>query len=145
MKRAIISILFAILFVISVLSRPADAESDSTEEDESSVVETESGRVRGRKNYTLFESKGFYAFKGIPYGRAPVEELRFKVNLWTTPANCWPLLTLTFHFAATEEAGAVVGHLQCLRIRQRMHSNAISHQFNCRRRELPVPECVRSD
>lgn len=82
MKRSIISTLFAILFAISVFSKPADAESESSEDssEESSVVETESGRVRGRKNYTLFESKGFYAFKGIPYGRAAVDELRFKVN-----------------------------------------------------------------
>lgn len=96
-----------------MLSSPVNTESGSSEEDESSVVETESGRVRGRKNYTLFESRAFYAFKGIPYARAPVEELRFKVNEHASPTNCWPLLSLTFQFVATEKTGALVGHLQC--------------------------------
>lgn len=80
MKRLIISTLFIILFVLSILPKPADADSDSSEEDESSIVETESGRVRGRKNYTLYESRQYYEFKGIPYARAPVDELRFKVT-----------------------------------------------------------------
>lgn len=80
MKRLIISTLFIILFVLSILTESADADSESSEEDESSIVETESGRVRGRKNYTLYESKPYYEFKGIPYARAPVDELRFKVN-----------------------------------------------------------------
>lgn len=150
MKCSIKTILFAILFVISVLSKPIDAEKESSsesssEEDESSVVETESGRVRGRKNYTLYESKAFYAFKGIPYARAPVEELRFKVNWHAPSTNCGPLLSLSFQFVATTETGALVGHLQCLWIRQRMHSIATFHQFNCWQRKLPFSECIRSD
>lgn len=97
MKRSIIVALFAVLFLISVLSKCADAESESSEEDESSVVETESGRVRGRKNYTLFEKKAFYAFKGIPYAQAPIDELRFKVNQkMHFSQNFVPLLSFWF-------------------------------------------------
>lgn len=90
MKRSIISTLVIIFSVLSLSSKPANADSDTSEEDESSIVETESGRVRGRKNYTLYESKPYYEFKGIPYARAPVDELRFKVNYRTPRRNCWP-------------------------------------------------------
>lgn len=81
MKRLIISTLCTILFMIVILSARANGDGESSEEaeNESSIVETESGRVRGKKNYTLIDSKAFYAFKGIPYARAPVDELRFKV------------------------------------------------------------------
>lgn len=96
MKRSIITILLGILFVISVLSKPADADGESSrEEEESNVVETDSGRVRGRKNYTLFGSKAFYAFKGIPYARAPVKELRFKVNYYIQHPYCGAIV-ITF-------------------------------------------------
>lgn len=80
MNRSIEWILFTVVLALSFVSVCIRAE-DSSEEDESSVVETEGGRVRGRKNYTIFEKQAFYEFKGIPYARAPIDELRFKVNL----------------------------------------------------------------
>lgn len=43
------------------------------------VIEIDNGFIRGKKEVTLFEKKAYYAFKGIPYGRAPIGELRFKV------------------------------------------------------------------
>lgn len=43
------------------------------------IVETEYGQVRGHRNETLLEKLPYYSFKGIPYGRPPIGELRFKV------------------------------------------------------------------
>lgn len=44
------------------------------------TIETESGRVRGKQNSTLFENKLFYSFRGIPFAKPPINDLRFKVN-----------------------------------------------------------------
>lgn len=43
------------------------------------TVDTECGRVRGKQELTLFIEKPFYSFKGIPYAKPPVAQLRFKV------------------------------------------------------------------
>ena len=43
------------------------------------TVTTESGEVRGRTDVTLLEERTFYSFKGIPYAKPPVGDLRFKV------------------------------------------------------------------
>lgn len=43
------------------------------------IVNTNSGTVRGKTQTTLFENKDYYAFKGIPYAKPPVQKLRFKV------------------------------------------------------------------
>lgn len=43
------------------------------------TILTENGAVRGRLNLTYLHKKSYYAFKGIPYAKPPVGELRFKV------------------------------------------------------------------
>lgn len=43
------------------------------------VVETLNGAIRGIRNTTFFNGVPFYSFKGIPYGKAPINDLRFKV------------------------------------------------------------------
>ena len=45
------------------------------------TVKTESGYVRGQTELTLLEKQPFYAFKGIPYAKPPIGDLRFKVNI----------------------------------------------------------------
>lgn len=45
------------------------------------VVDTEFGQVRGYQQFTIFENKTFYSFRGIPYAKPPSGELRFKVKL----------------------------------------------------------------
>lgn len=44
------------------------------------IVETNIGRVRGKLNQTLFEKKPYYSFRGIPFAKAPIGNLRFKVK-----------------------------------------------------------------
>lgn len=51
------------------------------------VVETEYGAVRGLMNVTILEQKSYFAFRGIPFAKPPVGELRFKAP---EPADPWP-------------------------------------------------------
>lgn len=44
------------------------------------IVQTQSGTIRGRESVTLFDGRIYYSFRGIPYARPPINELRFKVN-----------------------------------------------------------------
>lgn len=48
--------------------------------DDPIVVTTESGRIAGKVSTTLLENRPFLSFKGIPYGKPPIGDLRFKVN-----------------------------------------------------------------
>ncbi len=53
-------------------------------------VKTGSGPVRGVLEKTLINRKNYLAFKGIPYAKPPLGELRFKVH--TTHSNCFSSL-----------------------------------------------------
>ena len=44
------------------------------------VVKTEKGLVQGVLLTTITEGRKYYAFRGIPYAKAPVGHLRFKVQ-----------------------------------------------------------------
>lgn len=44
------------------------------------IVKTESGRIRGVQQTTVLNNKKFIAYKGIPYAKPPVGNLRFKVQ-----------------------------------------------------------------
>ena len=46
---------------------------------EEPVVEIETGLLRGSKTHS-FEGYDFYSFKGIPYAKPPIKELRFEVS-----------------------------------------------------------------
>lgn len=47
--------------------------------DEYKIVETTSGGVRGVRKTTLLKNVEYYSFKGIPYAKPPIGDLRFKV------------------------------------------------------------------
>ncbi|CAK9797871.1 Venom carboxylesterase-6 [Anthophora quadrimaculata] len=51
------------------------------------VVQTQSGAVQGAYNHTLWESKPFSEFKGIPYAEPPLGNLRFKPPVPIAPWN----------------------------------------------------------
>lgn len=44
------------------------------------IVQTANGLIRGQHEISQREKVGFYAFRGIPYAKPPLGELRFKVN-----------------------------------------------------------------
>lgn len=44
------------------------------------IVMTENGAVRGRLDVTYLHQKPYYAFRGVPYAKPPVGDLRFKVS-----------------------------------------------------------------
>lgn len=44
------------------------------------VIETVNGKIRGILNTTLLNGVPFYSFRGIPYAKPPIGNLRFKVN-----------------------------------------------------------------
>lgn len=44
------------------------------------TVTTNNGRIRGKLNQTLFDQMLYYSFRGIPFAKPPIGNLRFKVN-----------------------------------------------------------------
>lgn len=74
---SIISALYSTLFLLSNY-----ANNDDTKPELYRTVKTEYGLVRGQLNTTYLQQKPYYAFKGIPYARPPIGELRFKVSLF---------------------------------------------------------------
>lgn len=44
------------------------------------TVETKYGQVRGVRKSSMLKNVDFYSFRGIPYSKSPVGELRFKVS-----------------------------------------------------------------
>lgn len=84
-------VLFCVLFVAllgcccAILQPTANTTATDTDEDPI-IVQTKLGRIRG----TVLQSRlglPFYAFRGIPYGKAPVADRRFRVAV---PVDRWP-------------------------------------------------------
>lgn len=48
------------------------------------VIKTDKGPVRGEILKTILKSSKYSAFKGIPFAKPPINELRFKVNSSTS-------------------------------------------------------------
>lgn len=65
-------ILLGVLSISVIAATSAD--------DEHKIVETNSGRIRGLRKTTLLKKIPYYSFKGIPYAKPPIGDLRFKVN-----------------------------------------------------------------
>lgn len=47
--------------------------------DEYRTVNTKYGPIRGVRKTSLLKKIDFYSFKGIPYAKPPIDDLRFKV------------------------------------------------------------------
>lgn len=65
-----------ILIVSAVKTRRCDESSVVID----GIVHTESGPVRGQQDETIFRKTKYFSFKGIPYAKVPVGDLRFKVS-----------------------------------------------------------------
>lgn len=60
------------------------------------TVQTNSGSVRGRLNQTLINQKNYFAFKGIPFAKPPIRQLRFKAP---EPVEPWSNTLDAFEYA----------------------------------------------
>ncbi|XP_031636633.1 esterase B1-like [Contarinia nasturtii] len=69
---------------------------NSGESVEYKIVKTKNGAVRGISDTTMMKNVSFYSFKGIPYAKAPIGELRFKAP---EPVKSWApaILNATAH------------------------------------------------
>ena len=68
-KQVIIFLLFSAIAISANNNAP-----------EYQVVQTTDGLVRGKIATTIIENREFYEFKGIPFAKPPVGNLRFKVS-----------------------------------------------------------------
>lgn len=71
------SFFLGVLIVLGALSSFA-SKSDSNEYYK--IVETSNGLIRGILKSTLLNGTEYYSFKGIPYAKSPIGDLRFKVS-----------------------------------------------------------------
>lgn len=77
----IIFVLFLILYSLT------SVESGFDEIQQFCTVKTKSGLIRGKFNRTLFDDKLYYSFKGIPFAKPPINELKFKAPQKIEPWN----------------------------------------------------------
>lgn len=66
-----ITLILWIIFVVIVNSK----------NDEFYQIQTKNGLIRGLHETSQRKHVDFYAFRGIPYAKAPLNELRFKVSM----------------------------------------------------------------
>ena len=71
---------FGFVFICVFVSAYCDTNGNARNDEVTVTVNTVNGQVRGHREYTLFDHKLFYSFKGIPYAQPPVGSLRFKVG-----------------------------------------------------------------
>lgn len=66
-----ITLILWIVFVVNVNSKS----------DQFIQIRTKNGLIRGLHETSQRKHVDFYAFRGIPYAKPPLDELRFKVSL----------------------------------------------------------------
>lgn len=92
-------VLFNCFLVMIVVALESESESgDVINYEEFCTINTNSGRLRGKLNRTLFEDVPYYSFRGIPFAKPPIGHLRFKVNNLLFSEGCfvwWKNRTVT--------------------------------------------------
>lgn len=83
---------FCLAFTVIFIS----VNSDEMNKNVYKTVQTNSGLIRGRLNQTLLQKKNYFAFKGIPFARPPLRELRFKAP---EPVKPWSNTLDAFEYA----------------------------------------------
>lgn len=73
-------IIFLTIYLQSVYTQTENEEKEANED--LKIIKLKKGSIRGKKLFTLFNNKPYYAFKGIPYAKPPINELRFKVCIF---------------------------------------------------------------
>lgn len=44
------------------------------------IIKVKQGKIRGIESRSAYSKHTFYSFRGIPYAKPPVDELRFRVS-----------------------------------------------------------------
>lgn len=55
--------------------------------DQFQTINTENGPIRGQLMSTIYDAKPFYSFRGVPFAKPPINDLRFKVFLYFKTTN----------------------------------------------------------
>lgn len=74
MCRCAFAFALALPLWFALLSNGVNGDADVVE------IDIESGRIRGKQASTVYQEKPYYSFRGIPFARPPIKDLRFKVN-----------------------------------------------------------------
>lgn len=86
------------------------------------TVKTNTGAVRGIRDRTLLNKIDYYSFKGIPYAKAPIGDLRFKVCSMEIRWIKWNFVIYCLNYAVLFRKRlpnqSILGHLKLS-----MHSN----------------------
>lgn len=69
-----------LLILLSVIYNGVNSAPNSKTDDKPIVI-TKSGQLVGKITTTLLDKRKFFSFQGIPYGKAPVGPLRFRVSI----------------------------------------------------------------
>ncbi|XP_055308597.1 esterase B1-like [Sitodiplosis mosellana] len=92
--------------------------------DQYKIVETLDGKVRGIQKLTLLNNVTFHSFKGIPYAKQPIGDLRFKAP---EPAESWsPIIRDAFEHSA-------------ICIQPRIYTEPFTKSENCLTLNIYVP------
>lgn len=68
------------ILLLTALSLPPTHANSESENAEYKTVKTTTGAIRGLRLKTLFDERPYTSFKGIPFAKAPLGELRFMVS-----------------------------------------------------------------
>lgn len=77
-KKKMFSQYICLVLLISSLAQIYAATID----DDFKVINIESGKIRGKLLPSFLDQRKFYSFRGIPYAKPPLGELRFKVHFF---------------------------------------------------------------
>lgn len=73
------SVVFIIICILTWIGCWCSINAHKKSSNEYKVVHTNYGYVRGKRMVTLFDNGQYFAYKGIPYAKPPIDELRFMV------------------------------------------------------------------
>lgn len=111
------------------------------------LVKTSSGELHGNTDETLLNRRIFYSFRGIPYAKPPVGELRFRVSVQKTFGLfvCdFEAKSVCFFMRGATTNWSMAWHSQCNWIRSEMSANHIQFDKILGRRKLFIFKCVHT-
>lgn len=66
-----------LIYILSCCCYSINAHKSSS--NEYKIVHTNYGLIHGKRMTTIFDNGQYYSYKGIPYAKPPIDELRFMV------------------------------------------------------------------